>query len=289
MSVPHRTSKRFVTEDDLMELLRQRHAKDVFVGQCKNGKTWFGDHQRFDAWAMKRSWARPLTICYEIKVSRSDWLKDEKWHAGLDYCNEFYLVAPRDVIKVEEVPDHVGLLCPTSTLGRMQTLKKAPRREVKIPEELYRYILMSRVEIVPPRGGRDLPPEDTREFWHQWLEEKRELKDVGWRVSRRLRKLYQRDVEHVQMRQSAIERELEHLREAREMMERAGCMGSYDWRKRAQMAISGLPVHLEASLKGVKSSIDDALKEIEKLKARGAPSPEVLEPEKKRFDVEADI
>ena len=66
-----------MTSNLIKSLLAVRHAKDVFVEECKNGPT----HNtktliKLDAWAMSRSWANPHTFGYEIKVSRSDFLSD---------------------------------------------------------------------------------------------------------------------------------------------------------------------------------------------------------------------
>jgi len=90
---------------DIIKLLAQKHARDLFVSECKNGSTWFTEGGlRLDAWVMKRSWASPLTIGYEVKVSRQDFLSDSKWHGYLDYCNEFYFVCPPELIQPNELP-----------------------------------------------------------------------------------------------------------------------------------------------------------------------------------------
>ena len=50
-------------------LLRNRHESDVFVPECKIGSTWMERNcLRLDAWTMKKSWANPACIGYEIKV-----------------------------------------------------------------------------------------------------------------------------------------------------------------------------------------------------------------------------
>ena len=56
---------------DLLDLLRQRHAADVFVAECKMGRSsGASPTRRLDAWVLKRSWS-PLTIIgYELKASR---------------------------------------------------------------------------------------------------------------------------------------------------------------------------------------------------------------------------
>ncbi|GAG15780.1 unnamed protein product, partial [marine sediment metagenome] len=79
-----------VSAREIVRLLNNRHSEDIFVDECKNGPTWFGSHLRLDAWVMKRKWSPITTIGYEVKVSRSDFLNDDKWQGYLQYCNQFY-------------------------------------------------------------------------------------------------------------------------------------------------------------------------------------------------------
>jgi hypothetical protein len=46
--------------------------------EVKNGPTQWGKHYRMDAVAIKKSWANPCITCYEVKVDRQDFLRDEK-------------------------------------------------------------------------------------------------------------------------------------------------------------------------------------------------------------------
>ncbi len=57
--------------------------------------------------------SRGLSIIgFEVKVNRSDWLSElknpEKAESMVVHCNEWYVVAPEDVIKPEEVPPNWG-------------------------------------------------------------------------------------------------------------------------------------------------------------------------------------
>ncbi len=148
--------------EDLVRLLAQRHAGDVFVPQCKDGPTVNAHVLALDAWAMNRSWAHPRTFGYEIKVARADFTHDAKWHGYLDLCSEFYFVAPCGLIDKSELPAEAGLLVPASTGGRLLTKKLAPRRDVVPPAELYQYVLMCRAEIIPPLGARG---HDSAAYW----------------------------------------------------------------------------------------------------------------------------
>ena len=93
-----------ITANKIQSLLAVKHSKDIFVPECKDGPTHTADHLRMDAWVMKRSWVRPLSIGYEIKISRQDFLNDQKWHSYLNYCNEFYFVCPAGLIDYDFGP-----------------------------------------------------------------------------------------------------------------------------------------------------------------------------------------
>ena len=55
-------------------------------------------------------------IVYELKASRADFRNDskEKQKRALAVCNRFFYVAPKDMIRKDEVPEWAGLLeyCP---------------------------------------------------------------------------------------------------------------------------------------------------------------------------------
>lgn len=171
---------------ELVDLLASRHSKDVFIPECKDGPTHSKRHVRMDAWAMNKSWAHPVVSAYEVKVSRADFLKDNKWPAYLPLCNQFYFVAPGGLIDLSELPAEAGLLtCAGKGSGaRLLTKKKAPHRDVVIPEEVYRYILMCRVTTTP-ESQLDQP--DRVALWRRWLKDKSENQKLGWQVAKRIR------------------------------------------------------------------------------------------------------
>jgi len=63
---------------------------------------------RIDAYQFNR-WNKQA-IGYEIKLSRTDFLNDKKWEKYLKYCTKFYFVAPKGIIKKEELPNKIGLV-----------------------------------------------------------------------------------------------------------------------------------------------------------------------------------
>lgn len=166
-----------VTAQHLLDLLEARHSSDVFVAECKTGQSYGTGLLKLDAWAMKRSWSKPWSFGYEIKVSRSDFLRDDKWPAYLDYCTDFYFVAPAGLIHPSEVGEQSGLICASKNAKKLYVKKRAPRRQLVVPEDLYRYILMCRTKV-----GREHSGETNAEYWRRWLQTKKENRETGGRV-----------------------------------------------------------------------------------------------------------
>lgn len=135
-----------MNDRNILELLAERHIDDLFIPECKDGSTVFSSHLRLDAWVMKRTWSPKTCIGYEIKISRSDWLRDQKWLKYISLTNLFYLVCPQGIIEKQEVPSGVGLLWTTKNGNGLRTALKAQRREIEWPVDLLVYILMCRVK-----------------------------------------------------------------------------------------------------------------------------------------------
>jgi hypothetical protein len=130
-------------------LLAKKHSKDLWVPECNTGSAFIGC-QRLDGWALKRTWSPVTAIGYEIKVSRSDFLRDDKWTGYLGTCHQFYFVCPYGLIQQEELPDDVGLMWVTKKGGRLYTKRKAVRHNPDSDafSRIMTYVLMSRTRIV---------------------------------------------------------------------------------------------------------------------------------------------
>jgi len=174
----------------LINLLAARHQEDIFIPECKNGPSMYGEHLRMDALAIKKSWQNPMTICYEVKVSRSDFMRDEKWRGYLPYCNEFYFVVPPKLILPDEVPEGAGLIVSSLNATKLYKKKKASYRDVAIPIELYKYILFSRAKIIDENIHTS-----SEEHWENWLKEKDGRSQLGWLVSKKIQQ-YVRELEN---------------------------------------------------------------------------------------------
>lgn len=207
------------TEDSIIQLLAAKHAKDVFVPQCKAGSTWGLTSPRLDAWAFRRSWANPLATGYEIKCARPDFVRDDKWPAYLEFCNAFYFVCPAGVIEKSEVPQDAGLLVVSKTGSRLFTKKKAPYRDIEVNPLIYQYVLMSRTRVVAPYAvdnGR------SPEHWRWWLTQKAENQKLGSEVGHRMGQVLGRQVHEVECENIRLKRENEKLADVREILERLG-------------------------------------------------------------------
>lgn len=140
-----------VTSTDIKLALKEFHngKPSYFITECKTCSTYFPDPQgllKFDGLAITKSYTKPNIIGYEIKVSRNDFLQDNKWHLYLQYCNEFYFVVPKGLVKKEELPDHVGLIYFNPDTKALRTIKKALYRQIEEPVGVYKYIIFSRLE-----------------------------------------------------------------------------------------------------------------------------------------------
>lgn len=204
-----------MTAKSILDLLADKHLGDVFVPECKDGPSYGGGMSRMDAWAMNKSWAHPLTVAYEIKVSRADYLKDNKWPAYLPYCNQFYFVCPAGLIDVSEMSPDAGLMYVSKTGRILITKKKAPYRDVQVPESIWRYILMCRAKIGPETYDHGF---DKVEKWRQFAEKKTEYSTIGRNVAKRIRE----HVEAVERRNLELEDKFKAYDDIREFLKNLG-------------------------------------------------------------------
>ncbi|RUT48786.1 DNA repair protein MmcB-related protein [Paenibacillus anaericanus] len=154
----------------------------MFLTEVKTGRTYDNNELlKFDALAMKPSWANPCLTGYEVKVSRSDFMQDQKWPGYMAYCNKFSFVCPKGLIQKEELPEEVGLIWYYPDTGALRTIRPAKHRLVEIPSDIYQYMLMSRID--PDRhpffGSR-------REMLEAYVEDRVNRKSLGKEVGSKL-------------------------------------------------------------------------------------------------------
>lgn len=211
-----------ITEKSITKLLANKHAKDVFIPQCKDGPSWMGEGMGImDAWAMPKSWAKLKFTAYEIKTSRSDFLGDDKWNRYLKNCNCFYFVCPYGMITKEEVPDCAGLMYVTKTGKRLITKKKAPYRDTIVNKAVLVYILMHRAKIVAPGVMYNLYEND-RQYWDNWLSKNTEDRNYGHFLSKAISKTIKKDILDVQAENLRLKYEIEKRDLIKEIIESVG-------------------------------------------------------------------
>jgi hypothetical protein len=75
---------------------------------------------------------------YELKVSRSDWLREledpAKAEAWWRFCHQFYIVAPPGVVDPEELPEGWGLMVPPTGRSRTKKFRVVVKAEVRQPQ-----------------------------------------------------------------------------------------------------------------------------------------------------------
>jgi len=207
-----------MTSGDILELIKAKHSEDLVVPECRTGRSWSAGSKEYmimDCWTAPHSWAHYHATAYEIKVSRQDFVQDNKWTAYLPYCHYFYFAAPPGVVNLKELPAEVGLYEASSNCKRLMLKKKAAYRQVEIPEEFYKYLLICRTEI---RTDRTTKVSD-RQYWAEWLKTKEQDRDFGWHVSQSLRKTIDDQITKVRTENRQLKDQIDALKDVRQQIQ----------------------------------------------------------------------
>ena len=99
------------THDGLQADLAETRAEagDIVVEKLCLG-AW-GSAQA-DVVVVRPSWSSPTPTIYEVKVTRSDFLRDvraKKFEKYLPFCRRLYFAVPRGLVTQKEVPEGCGL------------------------------------------------------------------------------------------------------------------------------------------------------------------------------------
>lgn len=195
-----------VTSTEIKQALANKHYKDFFLTEVKSGSTWFtsvGDMKILDGLAIRKSWSSPCFTGYEIKVSRSDFLRDAKFYTYEELCNCLYVVCPKGMIDRTELPESVGLMYYDREKKTITTKKKAIYRKIEYTPDLLLYIIYSRLDS-------DRYPffSEKQEYFKAYLEGKAENRSIGRHMKSKLLE------ENIR-----LERELESVRGFQEKYE----------------------------------------------------------------------
>lgn len=255
------------TEKHLTDLLAEKHSDDIFVRQCKTGGI-YSKVGILDAWVLKKTWSPKTTIGYEIKVSRSDFMSDEKWPQYLPYCNQFYFVCPAGTIDKRELPNDCGLISLTRTGTKFITKKKAPHRNITIPEDMLFYIIMCRVKITESQYGYKYQNFNPKQYWENWLRNRQLDREFGGMVGKQIRKTIKERIDEVAWKNRDLRQENESLQHVKKDLEKLEEAGINRW-KLSRVARNGLGDVFSDELKSLnhrlnklKQSIDSVQDEI---------------------------
>lgn len=121
-------------EPTIYELLRARHAPPEWafmeeVAPATGGGTRYADAVAVNLWSSRGH----EVVGYEVKVSRSDWLRElkqpEKAEPVMRYCDRWFVVTEKDCIKPGELPVNWGHM--ERRGSRLVQVAPAPRLEPK--------------------------------------------------------------------------------------------------------------------------------------------------------------
>lgn len=102
-----------MTHDELAhDLANERRAIGEIVAERLVTGPGFGRAPQMDVFSIRPSWTKPFPTCWEVKVTRSDFLRDvrtAKYEAYLPNCRRLYFATPAGLVKRDEVPKGMGL------------------------------------------------------------------------------------------------------------------------------------------------------------------------------------
>lgn len=228
--------------DEVLVAVARRHTKDLFLTEVKTGPTLTapqGQLHRIDALAVARSWTHPLVTGYECKISRQDWVRDDKWHSVLGDCHSFYIACPWGVVVPEEVPPDVGLIWVRST-GSLSVRRKAVYRDIALPALLLYYVALARID-----SDRHPFFSSRRDALRAGVSDKASRRDLAEAVGGAIRRsLLDADtqVHKAQAATTQAQEDAARWQQARVILEAYGIRTdrwAYDWAQQLRMALSG--------------------------------------------------
>lgn len=243
------------TSTEIKKALAIYHPKDYFLTECKTCSTYFPEPQgmlKFDGLAMARSYTGPCITGYEIKVSRSDFLGDNKWHLYLQYCNEFYFVVPAGLVAKDEIPGDAGLIYYYPKTGKLLKKKRAVYRKIDEPVGVYKYIIYSRLdqERIPFY-------EERAEYAKDYLADRSEKRKIGKKLGSKMAKdLY--DCQDRLEKLSNVEAQLERLHKIEKILEKHQILG-WRWYRNADDVLRDLDEALGSSYPKELGNVEDKL------------------------------
>lgn len=161
----------------LREALRKRYPMPewVLMEEVRDA-AGFQSNRSADAIAMNTWPSRGLEINgFEIKASRSDWLRELKDPAKAEaiaaYCDRWWIVAVSDIVKPDELPVGWGLL-ELKPNGSLREIRLAPKREdVKLLNRTFVAAMMRRCGQIDERrvqSALEAAKKEHEKYWKDW-------------------------------------------------------------------------------------------------------------------------
>jgi len=161
--MPRKTDTRELTHSAVQKAVA-RHLKKPFstivVDELCNGT--FGYTKRLDVVAYTPN--AQLIRVVECKASRADFIRGLAALPGyMALCHQFYVAAPKDLIKLSELPDGAGLMEVTSD-GRVRQKRYAPKRDME--PKTYSFVLSRFLQKLIVQQSR-MAEEELQKFYHE--------------------------------------------------------------------------------------------------------------------------
>lgn len=264
---------------DALELKGALRAKyDVpgrfFATEVKNGPTATGRRDgdqpyRFDAVSIQCSYAHPHIDLFEIKVSRSDFMKDSKYHAYYKYCNSLWLVTPWGMVQKGEIPVGIGLIWYDPATKSLTVRMRPPLHDCRPDAEMLMYCLFSKVaEREGPAIGDERTPEALRALMSTVDPRATDLefgKALGTRMAKRLSELAEENEELRSADGAESTVELSKVRQALEAKGLKANEGESLSEAVAKATLSGPP----SALRSAREGLESALRAMDEYEGRG--------------------
>lgn len=250
-----------VKAHEITYALSKRNCDELFLTEVKTGPSTMRETLRFDAIHIKKSWTRPCITGYEVKVSRNDFLHDDKYIHYKNYCHRLYMVCPKDMISVSEIPEDIGLIYYNPEKKTLNTKKMAQLRDIEISSSLLYYILISRI-------SNDLHPffNNTKDYIEAYIQDKANKKELGWKFESKLIQ----NVEDAEKEAADLLNKLENYREKAierdelvKVLKDKGLLHSFEYRN-----IDTLKENLERQYpKELYNAVENANRNLDQIKS----------------------
>jgi len=182
------------TANDILTALQKRTPqREMFFAGVNLGPAGHG-LRTMDAIWFRKSWTRPRITGFEVKISRSDFLRDDKWPEYAAVC----------VLSRNEIPGTAGLMVYNPESGALSVQKGAPHTDRELDQWLLMYLVMSKTE---PKWHPFYSSE--REYLEAWVDDKADRKALGRMVGTRLALR----LEDLEIENDRLKRDVERLRE----------------------------------------------------------------------------